>query len=201
MPKICRSMLEDGGKPKVGPEGKMLGVRVAPDPRPDIAADANGNVHPHSGGMSVAPHWRELPSFLIPKRLKSLVPDACGSNKLVCWTTGQGEFVEGNLNNDLRLRPDPKDPLSHGFVEPAREMKIDDLQLALATRAINGRKMRIDRWLPQISPHRQQLLPRRQQPSSTPAFCSDCMSFFARGKKKVRSRMRFVTKWKRPGTG
>ncbi len=101
MPKICRSMLEDGGTPKVGSGGKLLGVRLSTDP-PDIRVDPNGDVHPNTGGMSVAPEWRKLPSFLIPRRLKPLLPDACGSNKLVCWTMGEGRFEEGDVNSELR---------------------------------------------------------------------------------------------------
>lgn len=129
MPKICRSMLEDGGKPKVGPEGKMLGVRVAPDPRPDIAADANGNVHPHSGGMSVAPHWRKLPWHLIPKRLD---PRGRGNDDLICWRFGQGTFADGKISDDLAFRIDPKQPHRHGTVEPVRIMALTEYQTALA---------------------------------------------------------------------
>jgi hypothetical protein len=125
MPKIFRSMLEDGGKPKVGPEGKMLGVRVATD----ISADPGGNVHPNAGGMSVAPEWRKLPWLLIPKRLD---PRGRGAGGLVCWRLGEGEFVEEKINDDLQLRLDPGQLEKHGLVEPTRAISLTDYQSALA---------------------------------------------------------------------
>ena len=132
MLKVFRSMLADGGKPNVGSESKMLGVRVASNPQADIPVDGNGDVHPATGGMSVAPDWRKLPSFLIPKRLKPLIPDACGSNNLVFWSMGDGPFEENDLTDKLRFRPDPDDPANHGFVEPNALMIIDHFQKALA---------------------------------------------------------------------
>jgi hypothetical protein len=65
MPKIYRTMLADGGKPKVGSASKLLGVRFAPNPRADIPVDEHGNVHPETGGMSVAPERRSGGSCLI----------------------------------------------------------------------------------------------------------------------------------------
>lgn len=132
MPKICRSMFADGDKPQVGNGSKMLGVRMAPDPNPDIGVDAKGNVSARTGGMSVAPEWKELPSFLIPKRLKHLFPDARGNNHLVLWETGDGDFQAGSLTKDLDFRPDPSDPAVHGFVEPSREMTAAEYQAALS---------------------------------------------------------------------
>jgi hypothetical protein len=129
MPKICRSMVEDVGKPMVGPEGRMLGVRVAPNPQPDIPVDPNGNVQPNSGGMSVAPEW---PYFLVPRRLRAIRSDARGRNDLVCWSMSEGPFERGDISDGLLLRPDPDNPSKHGFVEPAREMSIDEFQECLA---------------------------------------------------------------------
>lgn len=129
MPKIFRSMLEDGGKPKVGSEGKLLGVRIAPDPRPDIAADGNGAVHPKTGGMSVAPDWRKLPDHLIPR---GLIPRARGRDDLVCWRLGDLEFLDGQPIGSLVLRVDPAPSDKHGFIEPAKLMSIVDYQSALA---------------------------------------------------------------------
>jgi hypothetical protein len=132
MPKIYRTMLADGGKPKVGSESKMLGVRIAPTPRPDIPVDQAGNVHPDTGGMSVVPDWRELPYFLVPMRLKAVRPDARGSNQLTCWSLGEGLFEVGSLADKLVLRPDSNDPTAHGFVEPSDVMSIENYQEALA---------------------------------------------------------------------
>lgn len=128
MPKIYRAMLDDGGKPKVGSGAKMLGVRVAPDPHADIDVDSQGNVHPQTGGMSVAPDWRKLPYFLVPKRLKAIRPDARGSNELVCWSMGAGPFVQGAVNSNLVLRPDQNSSPKHGLVEPAQIMSIAEFQ-------------------------------------------------------------------------
>ena len=132
MPKIFRSMLAENGKPKVGSASKMLGVRVPPNPEPDLPVDGNGDVHPKSGGMSVVPDWRSLPDFLIPKRLRALRPDASGSNNLVCWSLGDGAFDEVDLTEKLRLRPDPDDPAGHGFVEPNHTMTVQRFQESLA---------------------------------------------------------------------
>ncbi len=143
MPKICRSMFAEGDKPKVGSGSKMLGVRVSPDPNLDLPVNVNGNVSPRSGGMSVAPDWKDLPSFLIPKRLIDLYPDARGSNQLVLWTMGDGAFQTGAFANDLDFRQDPNDSNVHGLVEPAREMKIAEFQAALAATQDQWRKVEV----------------------------------------------------------
>ena len=132
MPKIFRSMLAEGEKPKVGRESKMLGVRIPPDPYADVPVDLNGHVHPQTGGMSVAPDWRKLPYFLIPERLKSFVPRARGKNDLVCWSLGEGDFESTTLNDHLELRVDQGHSPKHGVVEPKFEMLIDNFQAALA---------------------------------------------------------------------
>ena len=132
MPKICRSMLADGDKPQIGNGSKMLGVRMAPDPNPDILADAKGKVSPQTGGMSVAPEWQKLPHHLIPKRFRDLFPRASGSNHLVLWTMGTGPFLTGPLTKDLDFRQDPGNLVTHGFVEPPQEMSADEFQNALA---------------------------------------------------------------------
>ncbi|MCI0681285.1 MAG: hypothetical protein L0Y71_04205 [Gemmataceae bacterium] len=132
MPQVYRSMLADGGKPKVGAQSKMLGVRVQPHANADIVVDDQGNVHPNTGGMSVAPGWRQLPSFLIPKRLRHLAPDACGRNQLVCWQMGEGAFVAARLADDLQLQPDADKPMVHGVIEPAQSMSIAQYQSSLA---------------------------------------------------------------------
>ncbi|MBI3821473.1 MAG: hypothetical protein HY289_02210 [Planctomycetes bacterium] len=132
MPKIFRSMHDDGGKPKVGSGSKMLGVRGPPDPHADLPVDPNGNVHPQTGGMSVAPDWRKRPYFLVPMRLRSLVPRARGSNDLDCWRLGDGDFETVALTDKLDLRIDQGQPLNHGVVEPKLNMSIVDFQDALA---------------------------------------------------------------------
>jgi hypothetical protein len=122
-------MLNDNGLPVVGSESKMLGVRVPPHQQPDITRDANGIVIPGTGGMSVAPTWRDLPYFLIPKRLRSLMPDARGRNELACFRHGAGDFVESVVSESLVLKPDSR---SHATIQPTRSMPLADFQQALA---------------------------------------------------------------------
>lgn len=132
MPLVYRSMLADRGKPRVGATAKTLGVRVAPDPKPDIPVDTAGLVWPGTGGMSVAPNWRSLPGHRIPARLVDKHPSATGKNSLYCWRLGAGDFLAGPVAPDLTFRPDPNTPAQHGLVEPAQEMSLADYQAALA---------------------------------------------------------------------
>lgn len=133
MPTVYRAMLADGDKPRVGTDGKTLGVRVPPNPRVDLPVDPDGSVHPQTGGMSVSPAWRQLPFFLIPRRLRANgAAGATGRNDLICWRLGEGPFDAGELTPDLSLRPDPQRPTAHGFVEPGQAMSVSDYQQGLA---------------------------------------------------------------------
>jgi hypothetical protein len=130
MPLIYRSMTrEDDDRPRIEGSSRGLGVRVPPDPNADIALDADGNVHPATGGMSVAPNWRQLPRFRIPRRLRSIVPAATGSDRDCCWRMGAGPFEDGALCNELFLRTDSN---AHGTVDPAIAMPLARYQSALA---------------------------------------------------------------------
>ena len=127
MPRIVRAMVLAGDKPQVGAMSKCLGVRPG-----EIPVAADGLVYPGTGGMSVAPDWQELPPHLIPKRLQPLAPKARGPGSFTCWALGAGPFVAGTVAPDLVLRPDPKDPTRHGFIEPTHPMTPDEYQTALA---------------------------------------------------------------------
>lgn len=129
MPLMFRSMLRDGDGPLVGPRGDALGVRVPPDPHPDVHPDGEGKVRPGQGGMSVGRDWRELPPSLIPKSLRAHVPDARGSNKRFCWHMGSGGFEAVDVANGLKLRHDHG---NHGLVEPSDPMHVDDFQRRIA---------------------------------------------------------------------
>jgi hypothetical protein len=122
-------MLSNGGKPAIGTDSNMLGVRVPPHPNPDITPTADGSVSPGTHGMSVAPTWQELPYFLIPKRLKTKAPGAKGRNDLVCFRMGNGAFRTEAINEHLTMNADSA---THGTVQPAHAMSIDDFQLRLA---------------------------------------------------------------------
>jgi hypothetical protein len=133
---IYRSMFRDGDKPAVGPSASKLGVRVSPAETYDIAVNAKGNVSPKTGGMSVAPSWRDLPFFRIPKRLKPIFRDAAGDNRFCCWRLGDVQFVEGPLLDRLFLRIDTA---QHGVVEPSVTVPLDTYISALAATR--------DRWI------------------------------------------------------
>jgi hypothetical protein len=125
---IYRTMIANGDKPKVGSVANTLGVRVPFD----IEVDANGLVRPGTGGMSVAPGWRELLGHLIPRRLRHLAPKATGKDVLVCWRMDELSFQAGPLAPGLQLRIDPKND-RHGVIEPDREMLLIEFQAALAS--------------------------------------------------------------------
>jgi hypothetical protein len=132
MPLIYRSMLRDGNRPKIGPDKRMLGVKVAGDQYDDITPDSTGNVYPATGGMSVSPAWRELPPHRIPKRLRVICPKAAGNNSTECWRLGSGPFESGTVADRLDLRVDSQ---THGLVEPATIMSLDAYQDALGDTA------------------------------------------------------------------
>jgi hypothetical protein len=131
-------MVPDGDKPLVGNTATTLGVRLPPDPRPDLPVNADGTVDPGTGGMSVAPAWRLLPVWRIPRRLGTRflgakgVQGASGSNQLVCWRTGAGPFTESFVTPGLFFRPEPAGSAHHGVVEPAIPMPVTVYQAALA---------------------------------------------------------------------
>ena len=126
MPAVFRTMRSDGGRPLVGSTGRSLGVR----PIKDIPVDGKGNVRPDTGGMSVASSWRDLSPWRIPERLVAIAPNACGSNLDSCWRLGTGAFVAAELPpHHLYFRPDT---LTHGTVEPALRMSLEEYQRNLA---------------------------------------------------------------------
>ena len=79
--------------------------------------------------MSVVPTWRDLPSYRIPRRLRALVPDAAGKDEDVIWRLGEGPFAPGAITAELSLRPDRT---THGLIEPAGAMTLDQYRAALA---------------------------------------------------------------------
>ena len=124
MPRIYRSMARDGDFPKIGPTAQTLGARV-----PGDIPEQGGIVQPGTGGISVSPSWRNLPTWRIPKRLIHLVAGASGKDTLHCWCMGEGPFVSGAISVGLQLR---KDGPSHALVEPSGAMTVDEYQARLA---------------------------------------------------------------------
>lgn len=126
MPLVYRSMLPevDASVPAIGSTANHLGVRVPGDISP-----AENSVSAGTGGMSVAPAWRRLPSHRIPKRLYAQAPDATGSDKCRCWRMGDGPFEPGAFATALNLRVDSS---RHGLVEPNATMTLESYQAALS---------------------------------------------------------------------
>jgi hypothetical protein len=124
-------MKVDNGLPKVGDAAMCLGTRPG-----EIPVDADGNVAPGNGGLSVYASVETIPARMVPKRLKSdKLPFAAGNNNLFAWALSQGPFKAGPLTNQLALRVDTDDP-HHGFIEPNGIMGAAEYQAALlATQA------------------------------------------------------------------
>jgi hypothetical protein len=123
MPVIYRVMTVNDSTPQVSDSARGLGVRVGGGPNTDIPTDADGNVSPNAGGMSVAPNWRDLPVHRIPIRLKTKFPPATGRDDDACWRMGEGPFVNAAVLDGLVLRIDRP---THGCVEPSQLMSLDD---------------------------------------------------------------------------
>jgi hypothetical protein len=125
MPLIFRSMTRDGERPKIGQTARSLGARI-----PGDLPEQDGHVAPSTGGMSVSRSWRDIPAWRIPIRFVHLQPNAAGKHADVSlWRLGNGPFVEGDVTDKLRLRPDSS---KHALVEPSELMLSEDYQAALA---------------------------------------------------------------------
>jgi hypothetical protein len=93
----------------------MLGIRLGRD----VVTDVNDNVHPETGGLSVAPD----DPVRISRRLR---PRSFG-----------GEGTDPAWALDAALLPAPltyrvDSPERHGLIEPARIMKLAEYEAALA---------------------------------------------------------------------
>ncbi len=107
---------DEDGKPLCGARANELGVR----PGVDITADANGQVHPATGGLSTTPDDPSLlPPHVRPPRLG-------GKGRLPVFVLD----VEC-LGAKLTSRRDPKHQTRHAFIEPAASMALAALQTLL----------------------------------------------------------------------
>jgi hypothetical protein len=117
-------MTEHNRKPKIGNSARLLGVRIPPDPKPDITPDAKGNVHPPttkvSQGMSTAPSPDLLPPFRKPAAFGGTVTSA----NFKLWL-----IEASDLGPDLEILQDSS---THIAVGPARTMTLAEFQPALA---------------------------------------------------------------------
>ena len=124
MPRVFRVMKKDAdGLPLVGQTS--LGIR----PGIDIDLDDQSNVLVNGKGMSVAPNWRDINVNRIPKRLRSIVLGAGGSNNTFCCRFGTGAFSRGVFASGLTLEPDSA---QHGNAAPAQVVPLTAYEADLA---------------------------------------------------------------------
>lgn len=79
--------------------------------------------------MSVAPDWRKLYSYQIPRSLRHIVPTATGPAVDRVWRFGETEFLEGIVADNLKLRSDRP---QHGMIEPAATVPVAKYRADLA---------------------------------------------------------------------
>ena len=96
MPTIYRAMKRgESGFPLVEKSSRGLGVREPPSEHADVDVDAVGNVVLNDRGMSVARHWRDLPTHRIPERLDDGAVGATGPNSDRCWNSSGVRLPRG----------------------------------------------------------------------------------------------------------
>lgn len=120
---VYRSMKTGAdGQPLPEPTARGLGARVPID----IPVDAQGNVHPNTGGVSVAPYTPgNLPSHRRPTTLG-------GTGRDDVWGIDSGD-----LGPDLRY---VQDCPTHGTIQPTRTMPANEYQDALKRTKSRWRK-------------------------------------------------------------
>jgi hypothetical protein len=128
MPTIYRVMTNEARRPKIGPTARTLGVRPTAPPEGDITV-IEEHVAPMTGGMSVAPNWRMLPTHRLPPRMiEKGAQEATGKNTDACWKMHEGDFASGPLNDELVLDADAAD---HGTVQPRAKVLLTNYQNSL----------------------------------------------------------------------
>lgn len=126
MPCVYRIMRKDeDGFPVVARSASALGIRVGTD----IDVDENQNAIVNYKGMSVSPHWRDVKTIRIPKRLGGR-----GSNNTHCFRAGEGAFECSPFSDGLELYPDPPQDgkVRHGSLRPARTTALSEYEDDLA---------------------------------------------------------------------
>lgn len=112
-PKVCGNLANE------------LGVR----PGVDTAEDGSGQVHSAAGGMSTTP---DDPSRL-PPHVRP--PSLGGRGKLPVFVIEAARLSSAGAVSagaaELVARRDPKHPVKHVFIEPARSMSLAELQRCL----------------------------------------------------------------------
>jgi hypothetical protein len=111
------------GLPLVGRSVRKLGVRVPGD----IAPNADGDVRPGTGGMSVAPGsmWN-VPNH---RRPRGMLNGSTGDAGDRVYAIDPAEIMK----RPLSVRPHPPESTLHAHVEPSRQMSLGAYEDALAT--------------------------------------------------------------------
>ena len=109
---IFRGMKDGSGMPKVEASARGLGAR----PGTDIPVDADGLVHPNTGGISMSPSPGDLPPHRKP-------PEFGGTGKDPIW-----KIDSDNLGDNLKYIPDKP---GHGTIQPSKSMSLGKYQEAL----------------------------------------------------------------------
>ncbi len=124
---IYRSMkIATDGHAACGASARALGARAGTD----IPTDADGVVHPGTGGMSVSPGAPEnLPPHRRPPAFGGVGKDAVF------------ELEPSVLGDSLYLRLDPENPEKHGFVEPSAAVPMVAYQTALCSTRTNWQEV------------------------------------------------------------
>jgi hypothetical protein len=121
---------DETNRPIVECSASGLGVRYSDQVQEhDVELDGEGHVLLNGMGMSVAPAWRSLPYFRIPKRLREVHKGAQGSNNTYCFRHGEGVFTDGPISDGLCLH---RDCDVHGTIVPTRRISIHDYLSSLA---------------------------------------------------------------------
>ena len=124
MPLVFRVMKKDPDDlPTV--RSTSLGIR----PGIDVDLDPQNNVVVNGKGMSAVPNWRDINVLRLPKRLRSILPGADGSNNTFCFRTGDGTFAKGAFANGLTLEPDSA---VHGNIAPAQSANVTTYESDIA---------------------------------------------------------------------
>lgn len=129
----------DNGLPELGRSARKLGVRPAPwgaaapsfaEGRFDVFPDAEGNISPGTGGLSVNGTVEGIPPWRRPRGLDA---GAYGPPRDAVFAVDPFALEP----SALLVRPEREDlPLGHAFVEPALRMLLLAYEAALAaTRA------------------------------------------------------------------
>jgi hypothetical protein len=119
--RLCRVMrIDHDGRPRTGRKSSVLGVRIGPPSRTIDIRVTDGYVEPDTGGLSVIPD----DPMRIAEEFRP--PDLGGTGDDPVWYLPIEE-----VGGRLQYRTDPRCPKDHGYIEPAKRMKLEQYEEAL----------------------------------------------------------------------